>query len=130
MPTSLGPLEILVIMVVALIVLGPERLPKAARQIGKAVAEVRHWSSGIQDEVKSAFNTDAFNTDAEPSPPPAAPPTPAARRGPQYPDPLKIMPADSLPAVAGAPGDAPAADPAPAGPPAPAPDVPDGPSPN
>lgn len=59
MPTSLGPLEILVVLVVALIVLGPERLPKAARQIGKAVAEVRAWSGGIQDEVRNAFNTDA-----------------------------------------------------------------------
>jgi len=71
MPTSLGPLEILVILVVALIVLGPERLPKAARQIGKAVAEVRHWSSGIQDEVKSAFNAEAEpDHPAVPVPPP------------------------------------------------------------
>lgn len=71
MPTSLGPAEILVILVVALIVLGPERLPKAARQIGKAVGEIRHWSGGIQDEVRNAFNPDdvrsAFNPDPEPS---------------------------------------------------------------
>src|SRR4051794_40242075 len=108
MPTSLGPLEILVIMVVALIVLGPERLPKAARQIGKAVAEVRHWSSGIQDEVKGAFNPVVLNPDPEPPPPPAAPAPPPPPRGPQSPAPLKIMRAASLPAVAGAQGDAPA----------------------
>jgi Tat protein translocase TatB subunit len=69
MPTSLGPLEILVILVVALIVLGPERLPKAARQVGKAVAEVRRWSGGIQAEVR-----DAFNTDSEPDHPAVATP--------------------------------------------------------
>jgi Sec-independent protein translocase protein TatA len=92
---------------VALIVLGPERLPKAARQIGKAVAEVRHWSGGIQDEVRNAFNTDV-----EPDQPPAAPPTtpqaeppatpvtpPAAGppRTPYYPDPLTVTPADPPP---------------------------------
>jgi Tat protein translocase TatB subunit len=86
MPTSLGPLEILVILVVALIVLGPERLPKAARQVGKAVAEVRHWSGGIQDEVRNAFNTDA-EPEAPASPPPAHP-TPRVA----YPDPLKLSP--------------------------------------
>lgn len=92
MPTSLGPAEILVILVVALIVLGPERLPKAARQIGKAVAEVKHWSGGIQDEVRSAFNSDemrnAFNPDPEPSttssspPPPSSPAESPPARGP------------------------------------------------
>ncbi|MDQ6927711.1 MAG: Sec-independent protein translocase protein TatB [Actinomycetota bacterium] len=70
MPTSLGPAEILVILVVALIVLGPERLPKAARQIGKALAEVKHWSGGIQDEVRNAFNADP---DPQPQPQPSQP---------------------------------------------------------
>jgi Tat protein translocase TatB subunit len=38
---SLGAPEILVILVVALLVLGPNRLPEAARQAGRALAEVR-----------------------------------------------------------------------------------------
>lgn len=59
MPTSLGPAEILVIMVVALIVLGPKKLPEAGRQMGKAIAEVRKWSQGFQDEIKSAIDPDA-----------------------------------------------------------------------
>jgi Tat protein translocase TatB subunit len=56
-PTSLGPAEILVILVVALIVLGPKRLPEAGRQVGKALAEMRRWSRGIQNEIKDAFDT-------------------------------------------------------------------------
>ena len=56
MPTSLGPAEILVILVVALIVLGPKKLPEAGRQVGKAIAEVRKWSQGFQDEIKSAMD--------------------------------------------------------------------------
>jgi Tat protein translocase TatB subunit len=56
MPTSLGPAEILVILVVALIVLGPSRLPEAGRQVGKAIAEVRKWSQGFQDEIRSVVD--------------------------------------------------------------------------
>jgi Tat protein translocase TatB subunit len=56
MPTSLGPAEILVILVVALIVLGPKRLPEAGRQVGKAIAEVRRWTTEVTTEIKSAVD--------------------------------------------------------------------------
>lgn len=59
MPTSLGPAEILVILVVALIVLGPKKLPEAGRQVGKAIAEVRKWSQGFQDEIKNVVDPDS-----------------------------------------------------------------------
>jgi len=72
MPTSLGPAEILVILIVALIVLGPDRLPKAARQLGKAVGEVRRWSSNVQDDLRSALDAD----EEDPFPPIAAVPDP------------------------------------------------------
>ena len=52
---SIGPAEILVVLVVALIVLGPNRLPDAARSLGKAMAEFRRMSSGVQAEVRDAF---------------------------------------------------------------------------
>ncbi|MGI8794900.1 MAG: Sec-independent protein translocase subunit TatA/TatB, partial [Acidimicrobiales bacterium] len=41
-----------------LIVLGPARLPDAARSIGKAVAEVRRFTAGFEAEVRSAFDPD------------------------------------------------------------------------
>jgi Tat protein translocase TatB subunit len=81
MPTSLGPAEILVILIVALIVLGPERLPQAARQLGKAVGEVRRWSSTVQDDLRGALDADheddsfrhmaAVPDPVDPTPPPA-----------------------------------------------------------
>ena len=46
----------LVVLVVALVVLGPTRLPDAARSLGKAVAEFRRVSSGLQAEVRDAFS--------------------------------------------------------------------------
>ncbi|NIR34626.1 MAG: twin-arginine translocase TatA/TatE family subunit, partial [Actinobacteria bacterium] len=45
---NLGGMELLVILLVALIVLGPTKLPEAARQVGKAVNELRRLSSGFQ----------------------------------------------------------------------------------
>jgi sec-independent protein translocase protein TatA len=81
LPTSLGPAEILVILVVALIVLGPKKLPEAGRQVGKAIAEVRKWSQGFQDEIKSVIEPDTTRpTYSQPQPgydPPPIPVIPA-----------------------------------------------------
>jgi sec-independent protein translocase protein TatA len=41
-----GPLELMVILVIALIVLGPKRLPDAARSVGKGMREMREAFSG------------------------------------------------------------------------------------
>ena len=49
---NVGPLEILLIMVIALLVLGPTRLPEAARAVGKGVREFRDsLSQGASDEA-------------------------------------------------------------------------------
>ena len=81
MPTSLGPAEIMVILVVALIVLGPKRLPEAGRQVGKALAEVRKWSQGFQNEIRSAIEPDTARPSySQPQPgydPPPIPMVPA-----------------------------------------------------
>lgn len=71
---SIGAPEILVILVVALIVLGPNRLPDAARQAGRALAEVRKMSSGFQAELRDAINLPEAGP---PAPVESAPPAPA-----------------------------------------------------
>ncbi|MGI9032239.1 MAG: Sec-independent protein translocase subunit TatA/TatB [Acidimicrobiales bacterium] len=93
MPSSLGPAEILVILVVALIVLGPKRLPEAGRQIGRALAEVRRWSQDIQSEIRDVIDTDASattttattDTTASSDNPSAREPSPAATDEPPPP---------------------------------------------
>ncbi len=51
---NLGGGEILVILLVALIVLGPTKLPPAVRQVGKFVGEIRRIGQGFQQELREA----------------------------------------------------------------------------
>jgi Tat protein translocase TatB subunit len=53
---NIGGPEVLVILFLALVVLGPQRLPDAARQIGKFMGELRRMSNGFQQELKQAFD--------------------------------------------------------------------------
>ncbi|HWV37530.1 MAG TPA: Sec-independent protein translocase protein TatB [Vulgatibacter sp.] len=48
--------ELLVVMVVALVVLGPERLPKLAKTIGKAMREVRRTTGEFKEMVEGEFH--------------------------------------------------------------------------
>jgi len=52
---NLGSGELLVIFFVALIILGPNKLPDAARQMGRAINEVRRVSGGFQREMREAM---------------------------------------------------------------------------
>ena len=52
---SLSPAKLLVILVIALIVLGPEKLPQVARQIGARWHDLREWRSRIESEVRGTF---------------------------------------------------------------------------
>jgi sec-independent protein translocase protein TatB len=69
---NLGGGEALVIALIALIVLGPNRLPEAARTVGKVVGEVRRLSSGFQNEVRDAFKDAEADTATKPSSTPKA----------------------------------------------------------
>jgi Tat protein translocase TatB subunit len=53
---NVGGGELMVIFLVALIFLGPHRLPNAARQVGKFMAEMRRMSSGFQSELRNALD--------------------------------------------------------------------------
>lgn len=44
-----GPLELLVILGIALIVLGPKKLPDAARSVGRGVREFKETLQGVND---------------------------------------------------------------------------------
>jgi sec-independent protein translocase protein TatA len=48
---SVGPAEILIILVVALLVFGPHRLPEVARQVGSAMRELRKMQDTVRGEL-------------------------------------------------------------------------------
>jgi sec-independent protein translocase protein TatA len=45
-----GPLELMVILVIALIVLGPQKLPEAARSVGRGMRELKQSLTADDDE--------------------------------------------------------------------------------
>jgi TatA/E family protein of Tat protein translocase len=61
MPTP-GPLELVIILVIALLILGPGKLPDVGAALGKSIREFRKASSDVQDAVK-------VNVDTSPLPP-------------------------------------------------------------
>ncbi|HWJ63901.1 MAG TPA: twin-arginine translocase TatA/TatE family subunit [Acidimicrobiales bacterium] len=71
-----GP-ELLVIFLVALVVIGPQQLPKAMRTFGNVMAEVRKVSSSFQAEMKSAMDS-VVDTSASEKPQSGTMATPAA----------------------------------------------------
>ena len=50
---GIGPTELIVILVIALIVVGPERLPQLAGQVGKAIRDFRQMSGDMTGELIS-----------------------------------------------------------------------------
>src|SRR5262249_45116717 len=54
---GIGVPELMVILIIALVVLGPSRLPDVAKAVGKALAEFRRATSDISDELKDVRRT-------------------------------------------------------------------------
>jgi TatA/E family protein of Tat protein translocase len=48
---SVGPAEILIILVVGLLVFGPQRLPEVGRQVGAALRELRKMQDTVRGEL-------------------------------------------------------------------------------
>ncbi len=62
---NVGGMELLVIGLVALMVLGPDKLPGAIRQVGQVVGELRRISSGFQTDLKGALSDAEREAEAE-----------------------------------------------------------------
>ena len=52
---GIGLPELLVILLLTLIVVGPQRLPEVATQIARAMRELRRYTSGLSREVTEAL---------------------------------------------------------------------------
>ncbi|MDP9245570.1 MAG: twin-arginine translocase TatA/TatE family subunit [Chloroflexota bacterium] len=72
---GIGTGEILLLLVLALIVLGPERMPKLARDLGRALAEFRKTSDELRTEFLNADKYLDVAANATPAAPAAIPAT-------------------------------------------------------
>ena len=50
---DVGPLELLVIIVVAVFVFGPDKLPDFARQAGRLVRQIKTFSQAARDDIRA-----------------------------------------------------------------------------
>lgn len=66
---SLGAPEIMVILVVALLVFGPKRLPEVGRQVAKGFRELRRVQDSIRDELDDVLRLDEAPERTDPAPP-------------------------------------------------------------
>ena len=91
---SIGMPELIIILVIALIIFGPRKLPELGRSLGKSIGEFKRASnelrSTLEEEIRieeqrertsaSAATTAATATPLSPTPPPAVEePTPVGR---------------------------------------------------
>ncbi len=63
---NLGPMELIVILAVALLIFGPKNLPKLGKSLGQTVKNVREGMEGeIEEEPKKAKAVEATEVEAE-----------------------------------------------------------------
>jgi len=55
---NMGPSEIMVILLIALMVFGPKKLPEIGRTVGKSLQQFRKAQSDIKAELRSHLNPD------------------------------------------------------------------------
>jgi len=67
---NIGAPELIIILVIALLILGPGKLPEVGASLGKSIREFRKASTDVQDSVKVDLDTSPL--------PPASAPTPVA----------------------------------------------------
>jgi len=60
---GIGMPELIVILVIALIVIGPQKLPELARSLGKGLAEFRKVATDATDTIKETLHTEELQKD-------------------------------------------------------------------
>jgi sec-independent protein translocase protein TatB len=87
---NISATELLVIAIVALLILGPDKLPDAMRKLGRATRELRRITSGFEAELRDALS----------DPPEPAKPKPVAQAATNPTAPVQATDAapDALPA--------------------------------
>jgi TatA/E family protein of Tat protein translocase len=89
MPFGIGPGELIIVLIIALLVIGPGKLPDVGAALGKSIREFRKASSDVEE---------ATRIDTAPIPPAPAAPSAQAAPPPVYaPPPVSAAPQPNAP---------------------------------
>ena len=81
--SSIGPFELLLILVVALVIFGPKKLPEIGKAVGQAIRSFREQSQKLTDELTLDASEQRPRAEApSASVPPPQPPKPAEPESP------------------------------------------------
>lgn len=94
MPFNIGAPELIIILVIALLILGPGKLPDVGSALGKSIREFRKATNEVQESVNAPLPSQAASAQS------AAPAAPAA--------PAQSAPAETPAAPSGTSADRPA----------------------
>jgi sec-independent protein translocase protein TatA len=65
MPFGIGPWEIAVVVIIALVVFGPKRLPELGQSLGKAITGFKSGLKSSEEEIRAALKDDASAVPAD-----------------------------------------------------------------
>jgi TatA/E family protein of Tat protein translocase len=83
---NIGPPELLLVLVIALVVVGPKKLPELARTLGRGLSEFRKVQDEVKDMVQLDLGMDPVPTPKTPPPTPHRTPRPASETSDASPD--------------------------------------------
>ena len=97
---GMGPMELMVILVLALIIFGPGKLPEIAGQVGKVVRDFRRTTAELSSEFNRTLSLEIEERKVGEAPPPAPPAAydtyaPVAAEPAEAP-PVEVAPAPSM----------------------------------
>ncbi|MGQ0669794.1 MAG: Sec-independent protein translocase subunit TatA/TatB [Actinomycetota bacterium] len=106
---NIGPLELMLILIVALLVVGPKRLPEVGRSIGKGLREFRRAQDEVRQSLRMDLDEDPETSTGRPQAPRRIAPAGDATGGPAG----HVSEAESTSADGSEPDEPPAEDPPP-----------------
>jgi TatA/E family protein of Tat protein translocase len=81
MPFNVGPVELIIVLVIALLVIGPRRLPEMGHAVGKTIREFRKASTDVTEATTIDFEekpASSANATTAAATPPVVTPAPVA----------------------------------------------------
>jgi sec-independent protein translocase protein TatA len=97
MPFGIGPGELIIVLIIALLVIGPGKLPDVGAALGKSIREFRKASSDVEEATR--IDTAPIPPAPAPVAPPQAAPIPQANASAAPPEP-NVLHAPSAPSAA------------------------------